>query len=431
MAISSTTMALPSNFTGSHREKLSNQIAEFFELKAPTEAGLQRVVESDGEVGPFGLKIPIVTVEPGGHGGFTLASPSFNNPVPLDTEAMYATPVGYAIAMQQHGRTMRMLKKGGSDARLGYKQVIDYTAKAAMKRINQMNYGDRTGALAFSSSTLGSTGSGQTLNCTSTAASTAGQTKGARRLKKGHYYNAINTSTDAIRGTFYVEVEGATSATINITSGTISSGDRIVDVSSNKRWWPGLFHLIGNHTRDLQGRDTSVDLEMNDPTFDLSDTPLTPAAIADCKAAVETRNNDDESSKGLHGFMIHGQYYVLLKQGYGFRQYINGNGGKVSGIPERYEDGDTVFTLDADCDDDRVPLFNPQALKRLIEKELGLFDEDGNEWRMWWGDNDAGSDVYLRAIGTVRTIAKVGLRGAALIKRASVTGVPRQASLVY
>src|SRR5207237_6559858 len=131
--------------------------------------------------------------------------------------------------------------------------------------------GDGSGALAFSSSSL-SVGASQTMNCTTAAAATPGQTKGSRRLERRLSYDAINTSTGAVRGNITVVTEGTTSCVVNVNWGSVSSGDPIVDVGSYNRMIRGLGHLVSNASRVLQGLNTATFIDLNSPVLDLNGT---------------------------------------------------------------------------------------------------------------------------------------------------------------
>src|ERR1041385_2584612 len=146
--------------------------------------------------------------------------------------------------------------------------MVQYT-ETFRKRMNQYFYGTGNGAVAYSASTITTLGT-QTLSGTTTAATTPGQTKGTMWLGEAETYQAINASTGAVRGTFTVTTPSATSCTINLLSGTISSGDPIVIQGSYQLAMRGLGWLISDQNRVLQGLDTSVFPDLNAPVVDLS-----------------------------------------------------------------------------------------------------------------------------------------------------------------
>jgi hypothetical protein len=306
--------------------------------------------------------------------------------------------------------------------------VLKLYTDTATKRVEMMFYGDGTGALAYSSSTIGSTGAA-TMNCTTAAAATPGQTKGGRRLESnGASYNAINTSTGAIRGTLTVTTMGGSSVAVNVTSGTVSSGDPIVDVNSYNRWFRGLGWIISDQNRTLQGLSTSSYPDLNAPVIDLNGAVLTPAAFENIKATLQTRNNDETAENNLSCYITPGQFSVLRKQGYSLGYYDrSGDGGDtVKGVAKKYVDGDTTFIRAADNDEDRAYLVKNDCVGSWEEMPFGEYNFDQQNWRMVLGSNSTGSDNYQRAIGICTQIGILYPRATAFIKRASLSGVVTQ-----
>jgi hypothetical protein len=247
-------------------------------------------------------------------------------------------------------------------------------------------------------------------------------------LEEGHSYHAINPATGAVRGTFTVVTPGKTSAAINVTAGTIAVNDPIVDLNSYNRWFRGLWHLIGNTSRVLQGLNTANFSDLNDPIVDLNGQVLTPAAFRSVKSSLQTRNNKEDAENSLLCFGTFGQYSVLCKQGYNLRFYVNGNNGVVTGVASEYQDGDTMFVRDADAEEDKQALAQAEAMKIYEEMPFGLYDLDNQEWRMQLGVNGTGSDNYQQAMGMRSCLAKMKTRKTAGIIRASITGVECQAN---
>jgi hypothetical protein len=397
---------------------------KLFELSTPGYSALKRATETK-DFTEKGYRIPLWTQKPGGHTFFTPAASDFNAAKSPQSQSMYVFPTGYAFPIHLQGPLVRALRKGGKDAIISARQYIKLHTDVAMKRINQMSYGDGSGALAFSSSTLGATGSGQTLNCTTAAAATPGQTKGAKRLEINQLYDAINTATGAVRGQLTVETEGSSSCVVNVTSGTVSSGDPIVDRGAYNKVMRGLGHLISDQNRTLQLLATASFTDLNAPVNDLNGSLLTPAVLETVKSQLNTRNNDEAAENGLLGFITLGQLSNLRKQGYGFRQY-SGDDNTIRGISKKYVDGDTVWVPDADCDEDRVYLVKPEDVKLFEEMPFGDYDLDGQDMRMLMGTNNTGSDAYSKAVGCRSNAGILRGRSSAFIKRAQISGVTTQ-----
>lgn len=413
------------NIQDSHKQQVLEDMTEFFEQEATTYNSFKTNFDED-EITENGVRIPFWNRRPGGHTGWTPSNSDFNLPVPPQSNSMWAFPLGYALPVIMNGTVIRGFQRRKQDKIQSYREFMAIYTETATKRINQMCHGDGSGSLAFSASTLSSTGPGQTLNCTTTPAATPGQTKGAVRLEEGHTYNAINTATGAIRGTFTVTTTGKSSCVINLLSGTISSGDPLTDVNSYNRYWRGFWHLIGNSSRVLQGLNTANFLDLMDSVVDLNGQLLTPAAFRSIKSSLQTRNNRADAENSLLAWGTFGQYTVLLKQGYNLRFYVNGNDGKVSGVATEYEDGDTEFVRDADGDEDRCALGQAEAFGMFEEMPFGMYDLDNQEWRMLLGINGSGSDNYQQAIGIRACLVKKKTRKTAGIIRASIQGVETQ-----
>lgn len=421
-------VALFENIGDSFRQQLSSDMQEWYENNTPTVQALEQYVPQE-PITEKGVRIPYMARRPGGHGGFLPSASSFNAATPPRTDSMYAFPVGYAMPAVLSGSLISALKQGAPDAKITFARYMQQYTEAATKRFNQMMHGDGSGTLAFAASTHSSTGTA-TLNLDTTAAIAPGHTKGGVRLEEGHIYQTINAADNSVRGTFSVTTPGATSATIKLLSGTISSGDPIVDPNSWQRWWRGLWHLIGNTSRILQGKSTSTNPQLNDPIIDLNGQYISPAAFRSVKSALQVKNNDVAAENNLMTCMTPGQYTVLLKQGYNLRFYVNGNSGKVTGVATQYEDGDTVVVRDADAEEDKIAFWMGESgLKRYVERDLQIANLDAQQFRMLFGDNGTGSDDYQTAWVARMAIVKERVRTVAGIIRASTTGVETQASV--
>lgn len=417
-----------SNLPDLKKQDVHEMVQSFFENNAPGYHGFTKAADTY-PITDKGYRLAYHTRRPGGHTGYVPSASDFNAAVPMQTQSMYVFPVGYALPMIWQGNAIRAFQKDQGNNLQSLLTIMKLYTETATKRLNQMFYGDGSGALAFSSSTINSTGVA-TMNCTTAAAATPGQTKGAVRLEEGHTYNAINASSGAIRGTFTVTVPGKTSCTVNVTSGTISSGDPIVDANSYARYMRGLGHLISDQNRVLQGLNSANFPDLNAPVLDLNGTTLTPAAMETIKSQVNTRNNTEDAEASLVAFITHGQFSALRKQGYNLGFYLRsaGEGDTVKGVAKRYEDGDTVFIRDSDMDEDRVYLCQLTQYKMFEEMPFGEFDLDGQEWRMLLGSNNTGSDNYQRALGCRANPGALLPRASAFIKRASLSGVVTQAT---
>lgn len=399
---------------------------KLFELATPGYTALKKATDKK-PITEKGYQIPMWVRKPGGHTFFTPNSSSFNRAVAPQSRSMFVFPIGYAFPIRLQGPLVRALRAGGGDAIINSRQYIKLHVDTAMKRIEQMHYGRGDGALAYSATNLTAPGSGQTLTCTTTAATTPGQTKGAKWLDEGHYYQGINATNSTVRGTVLVETAGTSSCVVNLINGTISSGDPLVDVGAYMKVMRGLGHLISDQNRTLQGLNSALYTDLNSPFVDMNGALETPATIETGKAQIRTRANNVTADNGLIAFTTGGRLSNLRKQGYGFRKYDGGDD-TVRGISKRYVDGDTSWVEAADMDEDRYYFVKPEAVLMFEEMPFGDYDLDGLEMRMLVGDNQNGSDEYSKAVGTRSNAGITAARGCMGIKRCSTTGITTQVS---
>ena len=417
------------NMQDFRRQAVDTQVRSFFENNAPGYNAFEKAVDKK-PITDKGYRIPYYSQRPGGHTGFVPSSSDFNAAIPFQSQSMYVYPVSYALPMIWQGNALRATQVDPANALQSRSDILKLYTETATKRINRMFYGDGSGALAFAATTLASTGAGQTLTCTTAAAATAGQTKGGWFLEANHVYQAWNTTTGAVRGTFTVTTASKTAPTVNVTAGSVTSGDPITDVGSYQRYMRGLAWLISDQSRTLQGLATASFPDLNSSVVDLAGATLTPVSMENLKSGINTRNNTEDAERKLLGFITFGQHSVLRKQGYnlGFYMRNEDSGDTMKGVQKRYEDGDTVFVRDADCDDDRVYLAQADEFKMYEEMAFGEYRIDDQEWRMLLGANNTGSDNYQKAMGNRANPGTTLPRASGFIKRASLTSVQTQSS---
>jgi len=415
---------LLSNLSDAQRQNVNKKLKNTYEMNTP---GIDEIKKSTKkmDIDEAGYRIRQLEVEPGGHGFYSGASSSYNEPFPAQSVSMWVYPVRYALAMQYDVALLESLKEGKSEFIIKLLDVLNKHVEAGAKRMNQMLYGIGDAALAYSATTIATSG---TVNCETAAALTAGHTKGAVRLKRLHKYQAINPATGAVRGTFQVTTPGKTSFVMSLISGTIASGDPIVDIGSYMNAPRGFAQIFSPTNRILQGIDTSLHPDYNCPEVDLAGAVPSPADVETIKTKVATKRNDSEVT--LKCFTTRNNMSVLRQQGFGYRMMIvseSAGTGVSTGVPSKYIENGVKYIEDADCDEDRFYFMETADVERFVEKDFDVADFDGNEWRMWLGANGYGSDLYLRAL-TWR--GNYGLdgdgRSGALIRRANQTNTVAQ-----
>lgn len=409
-----------SQITDFKRQAVESDVRMFYENNDPGMRAFGKAVDKP-KLTEKGYRLPDYARRPTGMTWFMPDNSDFNQANGPQTVSMWVYPTMSAWPMIWAGSTIESMENDTEDNVQSYDQVMVQYTETFRKRMNQYFYGTGNGALAYSASTISSLGT-QTLSGTTTAATTPGQTKGTMWLWELETYNAINASTGAVRGTFTVTTAGTSSCTINLLSGTISSGDPIVIQGSYQLAMRGLGWLISDQNRVFQGLDTSVYTDLNVPTVDLAGALLTPAAIENGKALLQTRNNAVGAKNDLTSFLPFGQYSTIRKQGYNLGYYLREESGSdtMKGVQGDYTDGDTRFICDADADEDRVYFAKTTDYKIYEMKSYGLYNRDGLDQRMLLGANQTGSDNYQKALGWKGAPASLSGRGSALIKRAQL-----------
>jgi hypothetical protein len=409
-----------SQVTDLKRQAVEKDVREFYENNDPGMRAFGKAVDKP-QLTEKGYRLPNYARRPTGMTWFTPTNSDFNTANGPQTVSMWVYPTMSAWPMIWAGSTIESMENDTADNVQSYDQVMVQYTEVFRKRMNQYFYGTGNAALAFSASTITAFGPG-TLTCTQTAATTPGQTKGAMWLWELETYQAINASTGAVRGTFVVTTAGTSSCTINLLNGSITSGDPIVIQGSYQLALRGLGWLISDQNRVLQGLDTSVYTDLNNPVVDLVGALLTPAAIENAKALLQTRNNAVTAKNDLTAFITAGQYSTIRKQGYNLGYYLrnDANSDTMKGIQGDYTDGDTRFIVDADVDEDRVYFAKTKDFKIYEMKPYGKYNRDGLENRMLLGANQTGSDNYQSAVGWKGNPATLSGRGSTFIKRAQL-----------
>jgi hypothetical protein len=409
-----------SQITDLKRQAVEKDVRMFYENNDPGMRAFGKAVDKP-KLTSKGYRLPDYARRPTGMTWFTPDNSDFNQANGPQTVSMWVYPTMSAWPMIWAGSTIESMENDTEDNVQSYDQVMVQYTETFRKRMNQYFYGTGNGAVAYSATTTTVLGS-QSLAGTTTAATTPGQTKGTMWLWEGETYQGINASTGAVRGTFVVTTAGTSSCTVNVLSGTVSSGDPIVIQGSYQLAMRGLGWLISDQNRVLQGLDTSVYTDLNNPVVDLAGALLTPAAIENAKALLQTRNNALTAKNDLTAFITPGQYSTIRKQGYNLGYYLREDAGSdtMKGVQSDYTDGDTRFILDADMDEDRVYFAKTADFKVYEMKPYGPYNRDGLEMRMLLGANQTGSDNWTRAVGQKSAPATLSARGSAFIKRSQL-----------
>jgi len=162
----------------------------------------------------------------------------------------------------------------------------------------------------------------------------------------------------------------------------------------------GLAYLINPNARIFQGLDTTNYNEFNSSQVDLNGSALTSATINTLKTKVQIRTNTQKKDFNRVCHMAPGQWTTLCNQGFAARQYqaADGQANTSYGYPERYVDGDMMFLIDADFDEDRVLARRTSDYFKFVLTPFGTVDRDGLTLRQAPGDNNVGADAWYEQV---------------------------------
>jgi hypothetical protein len=371
-------------------------VRQFRPAKARTLATFKENTRSK-EARLAGLQIPYWKDHAHGSGvnAPIIGDTSFKKSIKQESGAMYAGVAFRYMNFYMEATVMRDMQRG---------YIPDSYIKERQRRIgthmmkkNWAAIGDGTGTIAV----VASAGAG-VLTCT---ADNAGRlrSKGSFRLKTSSaadplLYDAVNATTDAVVATFYVTAKPSTTqANVTYTFGDNTAlnvaGLRICESGWWKKEMIGIAGHISDANRIYQGADTAVDDFLKNPNVDGGNAAVTPSAVHSAKGIMMTRANAEESDFSFLCHLTWGNYRTLAKYGYTFRTY-NAEGGKANktfGLPNVYEDGDTIFVPDSDYEDGYIDFRERKPYFEYVQKPFGLHETGGQSRQQWIGAYQAGS----------------------------------------
>lgn len=331
--------------------------------------------------------------------GQTLYSPvagstSFKKSTKQNSGAMYAGVVFRNMNIWLEAHVLKDMERGF---------IPDSYIKERRRRIsthmwkkNIAAIGDGTGMLAK----VASDASGSTVTVLADN-SARGTSKGVYRLQESTsadplYYDCIETTGGTVQATFYISAKlSATTFTASgFTVGAITdidTGDLIVESGTYNKEIQGIAaHISDSTSRIYQGADVSVDTFLQNMSVDAGAVAVTPSAIHSAKGIMMTRCNQEEGKLSFIGHISWGNYRNLAKFGYTLRQ-ADSKEMKTVGLPNVYEDGDTMWVPDADYEDAYIDLRERACFFEYVQKEFGLKTVNGQGRHEWIGSNDVGS----------------------------------------
>lgn len=404
---------------------------DWFKLRAPLWDAIDEVTTGE-VVSQRGVRFFFNKTQAGGHTLPSISQPDNNRFISSQSDSMWAVPQLYTIPLVLD--LLLIQDAGGNNgpkkanAMFTIQDIIKQTTGAAAQHQDFFACGNGSDAMAYSSGSLAVVGAGQTLTCSTSAASDPGHTKGAVRLKQNQYYQSFDTTTGLPEGTILVtSANNKTQATVTLLSGVVTSGNPICDVGGYNAAPMGYTGLINSNNRIMQGRDTSVDTILNCPVVSLSGAKFTVTDRETVKTQMVVQNMDDGMRGGLTNIVTPGLMSDLRKQGLGFRRSATDD--PVTDISKIYKDVDGTRVMEiADAEEDYSTFFKSN-LQKHTELPFGDINPDDLQWRNLPGVNSTGSRSFYRMWGTAWTLAITDTMACSLVKGSSTTGIVTQSSV--
>jgi hypothetical protein len=216
----------------------------------------------------------------------------------------------------------------------------------------------------------------------------------------------------------------ATTATITTAVSGATADDAWVLSNSLFKMPRGLGHIINNDTGTFQLQSRNTYPQLKAVVTDLNGAAISVQDFTKTKNLLISRAGIGRA-KTVMAICSLAQDDALRRLGQNFKRW-DGDAKVFDGSFDSFQHGSTVEQIDPDCDEDRFYLTVRSEIKKYPEKDLGLYDEDGNELRMRSGSAGYGSDSWTGAIGGFWNWGAEEPRLHALIKRASITGLATQ-----
>lgn len=365
-----------------------------------------------------GFRVPSYLRPPVGVHGIAEGG-SFNQPGSETLDDMFVYPMNMSIAFELTGKTLRNAKDQSSMIK-GLNGLMEKRMMALKKEANRQSFNDGSGYRAF----VSSGGTTTSVTFTSAAASTPGQTKGARHLEVGENYDVYDSTLASYFGTVRVTAKTATGASVNAVVSTNTSGDVYILSNSLYKMPRGLSHIVNNDTGTYQLQSRNTYPQLKAVVTDLSGAAISVQDFTKTKNLLISRAGIGKA-KTVIAICSLAQDDALRRLGQNFKRW-NGDAKIFDASFDAFEHGSTVEQIDPDCCEDRFYLTVKSEIKKYPEKAVSLYDEDGNELRMRSGIAGYGSDSWTGALGGFWNWGSEEPRLHALIKRAAITGLATQ-----
>lgn len=365
-----------------------------------------------------GFRIPSYLRPPVGVHGISEGG-SFNEPGSETYDDMFVYPMNMSMAFEFTGKTFRNVKDESSMIKKA-SGLMEKRMMALKKEANRQTFNDGSGYRAFTVS--GTT----TVTYTTAATANPGRTKGSRHLEVDERYDVYDATLATLKasGVRILTKPSGTTATITTAIPGQAADDAWILSNSLFKMPRGLGHIINNDTGTFQLQSRNTYPQLRSVVTDLSGAAISVQEFTRTKNLLISRAGIGKA-KTLIAICSLAQDNALRNLGVNFKRW-DGDAKIFDGSFDKFQHGDTVEQIDPDCDEDRVYLTVRSEIKKYPEKDLGLYDEDGNELRMRAGAAGYGSDAYTGAIGGFWNWGAEEPRLHGLIKRAATTGLSTQ-----
>lgn len=348
-----------------------------------------------------GIRIPFLRNL--GHGQ-TWPSPvtgdyNYKGSLPEEFSAMFAAPVSRVMNMTMEKNHLRDMERGKIP--LSYIDERERRIGVHMLKLNWGFIGKGDNGVAEVLSAAVATVTCKLVN------TARGQSKGSLRVftstaAKPLYYDGVNPATNTVVATFWSDTKPApnTFTVGGFTVGNIAAlnvaGLRICESGSWMREIMGYGGHIDDTTRIWQGANTGDDPGLNAKSIDAGNSTPTPTMIRDGKNVLTTRSNMDDEEYNLICRLTFINWYILAAYGYGDRQYqaAKGEANITFGLPNMYQDQDTLFIPDPNYEEGFIDLHKKRPFMMYEQKTFSKSVTDGVGRHEYGGAGSGSSIVY-------------------------------------
>lgn len=343
---------------------------------------------------------------------------SFNQPSAETLDDMFVHPMSMTIAWELTGTALRNAENADSMID-GVKGILERRNLALKKEANLQMFDDGAGVRATYKS--GTTTPLFYNMVDHTPLAGLHSTKGSRHLRKSERYDWYDSTLATLRqaGVKILTLPSNKTATITAAVTGATDGDKLVLSNSLYKMPRGIPYII-NNSGIYQLQDRAVYRQLNAVVRDLAGSYCGVADFTLTKNLLISRAGAG-AAKTVMAIMSLCQDTLLRNLGMNFKRW-DGDAKIFDGSFDKFQHGDTVEQVDPDAGESDIWLAVQAGIGRYVEKEMDLFDEDGQEMRMSSGTLGYGADSYRGAMGCWQNFGSEVPKDHAWIKRCGVTG---------